>query len=262
VAIARTVEKNRENDRPRQVRSHQSLRVLSVTYESDFRVKHRLQFYEFGAFQTRNVYLDIWGSNASDSPVKATLVVTAVDIANPTWHKRSPDVPVTLEPNASTDFHTKLPIPEPTENVSDLIAPSGTVVVQVKLVAMDGNTLALRCDWPQPYRFLNFPDPKLNIRREGERLIMTVQQPLKGLVLSLAAWKEGEAEVEFEDNGVSSCCCSALKSPIDLSPSSSSWNFARQLDLFPNDCVTVVAKGLADRPLRARYMGTEQGIIV
>jgi beta-mannosidase len=188
-------------------------------------VKHRLQFYEFGAFQTRDVHLDIWGSNTSDSPVKATLVVTAIDLANPTWHKRSPDVPVILEPNASTDFHTNLPIPEPTENVSDPIAPSGTVVVQVKLVAMDGNTLASRCDWPQPYRFLNFPDPKLNVRREGERLIMTVQQPLKGLVLSLAEWKEGEAEVEFEDNGVSPCCCSALEIPIDLVLTSSSWNF-------------------------------------
>lgn len=227
MAIARTVEKNRENDRPRQVRSLQSLGVLSVTYESVFCVNHRSQFYEFGAFQTRDVHLDIWGSNASDSPVKATLVVTAVDIANPTWHKRSPDVLVNLEPNASTDFHTNLPIPEPTENVSDPIAPSGTVVVQVKLVAVDGNTLASRCDWPQPYRFLNFPDPKLNVRREGERLIMTVQQPLKGLVLSLAEWKEGEAEVEFEDNGVSPCCCSALKIPIDLFHSSSSWKFAR-----------------------------------
>ena len=180
MGVARSVEKNRENDRPR-------------------------QFYEYGAFQSRKVHLAVWGGNNSSIAKEAVLSVTAVDLANPSWCERLDDITVLLPPNASTDLHKNLPIMEPPKAIaSDSVAPSGTVVVQVKLTSSDGEVLASRCDWPQPYRFLDFPDPQLDIQREGDLLVLTAGRPLKGLVLSLADWEQGDAEVDFEDNCVRS----------------------------------------------------------
>jgi beta-mannosidase len=97
------------------------------------------------------------------------------------------------------------------------------IVVQARLVDGNGGVLARYSNWPEPWKYLIFPDPKLRIEVNGDEVTLTCAKPIKGLVLDV----EGE-EVEWSDQAV---------------------------DLFPGDEQRVVAKGLAGRKVKARYIG-------
>lgn len=125
VAILRTVKKSIPNDTPR-------------------------QFYEFGAFQTSEVTIAIWATNSTDRNREVTLVVSAYD-QHSGWTSESRHHHV-LHANRSTELMDDS-CPEPVDDVSDVIAPSSTVVIQAKLVDRDsGEVLARYSDFPQPYK--------------------------------------------------------------------------------------------------------------
>ncbi|KDR77609.1 hypothetical protein GALMADRAFT_65886 [Galerina marginata CBS 339.88] len=211
VGIFRSVVKNRDNDRPR-------------------------QFYEFGAIQTSYANLAIWATNSTLVPRSAKLELRFFDLTSPEW-SHSETHSVTLLPNQSTELlDIRCPGPQ-RDNVAQgepLSVSSARVVVSARLVDIEsGKVLARHSDWPEPYRFLQPPNPDLTIKvdaqkSDGETLIKVhVTRPAKCLVLST---EEPGLKVNWSDNA---------------------------LDLVPGDEQVVVAKGLNGRKIKVAYFGRE-----
>lgn len=208
LGIRREIAKNRPNDRPR-------------------------NFYEYGSFQSREVNLSIWGCNSRhDGDEQYTLQVSAYCLATG-WSTSLPEKTITLGPNRSTELFSG-PCPEPPQDKAyDQLAPSGTVVIQARLVETKakGKVVARFSDWPQPYKLLDLPDPGLRLQRDGDgnRVTVTVTKPAKGVWLSVKG--DDDKGVEFSDNS---------------------------LDLFPGDTQTVIAKGIQGKELTAAWLGSEK----
>ncbi|KAI0053200.1 glycoside hydrolase family 2 protein [Auriscalpium vulgare] len=208
VGTYRTVIKNRANDRPR-------------------------QFYEFGAFQSRDATIDIWGTNSSLSAVPATLELHCVDLLSPWTHTEMHAV--TLLPNQATEL-LSIRVPAPPKD--GLTPPTGyadwttshSVVVGVRLRdAQAGDVLARHADWPQPYRYLDLPDPALKVvvdEKQGT-ISVSAERPAKGVVLRAL----GESEVKWSDNN---------------------------LDVMPGDTRVLEVVGLAGHKLEVAYLGKEK----
>lgn len=218
VGLIREVIKNRWDDRPR-------------------------QFYEFGAFQSRCATLDVWATNATLAPRRVELEMRCVDLEQPSWVWSRTDA-LTLAPNQTTE-HIKLAVPYPTERAppepkeGEEADPPSTptwsiVAIAVLRDAETGGELSRMVDWPQPYRYIDFPEPGLQITKTtSDKLDITVTKaPLKGLVLSAVG--EGP-EVKWSDNG---------------------------LDLWPGDVQHVDAEGLGARTIRVQYLGSEHGRVL
>jgi beta-mannosidase len=189
LGIRREVAKNRPNDRPR-------------------------NFYEYGSFQSRQVILSIWASNSKHES-SYTLKVSAYDISTD-WRLDLPEQEVILGENRSTELWSGVCPEPPLDQALDKTAPSGTVVIHAMLLSK-GEVIARYTNWPQPYKLLDLPDPKLKVAvRDGE-ISLNVEKPVKGVWLSVEGDDEG---IEFGDNS---------------------------LDLFPGDEIVVKAKGLEGR---------------
>lgn len=134
-------------------------------------------------------------------------------------------------PNQATEFLSS-PCPGPPPDPNSKTTTTYSVVVAARLIDKEtGQILARFTDWPQPYRYLDFPEPGLevSIERETSKLTLSVIKPVKGLVLSVQG--EGE-EVKWSDNA---------------------------LDIMPGDPQVVVAYGLGDRAVSVAYLGHEKG---
>ncbi|KZS93857.1 glycoside hydrolase [Sistotremastrum niveocremeum HHB9708] len=201
VGILRKVNQNREHDRPR-------------------------QFYEFGSFESRSATLEIWGTNSTLHSRTAILELQFIDLESAWKHQETHSV--TLLPNQSTEFITMTcPSREPDSDTT--ITKSATVVVCARLVdPKTHGVIARYSDWPQPYRYVDFPDPQWIINFDGDALTVKAAHPVKGLVFSVRS--EGN-EVRFSDNA---------------------------LDLIPGEERVVEVEGLErDRHIYMSYMGSE-----
>ncbi|KAJ9103264.1 hypothetical protein QFC21_002687 [Naganishia friedmannii] len=140
VGIQRTVEKNCENDRPR-------------------------QFYEYGAFQSTDATMDVLVTNDTMDVVNCSLEISAYDIGTGWSWSTGRDGTQQLAPNSSTELRSAIPVPAPpVHEAADSSAPSGTVVIRTKLrLVGDGKgsherqVIASTCGWPQPYKSIDFP---------------------------------------------------------------------------------------------------------
>ncbi len=76
--------------------------------------------------------------------------------------------------------------------------------------------------WPEPYKYLDFPDPELAIERTSPDLLtVRVQRPAKGVVLTASN------DARFSDNA---------------------------LDLFPDDAQQIVVRDLGDGAVSAVWL--------
>jgi beta-mannosidase len=82
------------------------------------------------------------------------------------------------------------------------------------MLLVKGEVIARYTDWPQPYKLLDLPDPKLKVEVTDGKVMLNVEKPAKGVRVSVQGDDEG---IELSDNS---------------------------LDLFPEDEVVVKAKGL------------------
>ncbi|KZT69494.1 glycoside hydrolase family 2 protein [Daedalea quercina L-15889] len=207
VGILRTVHKNRENDRPK-------------------------QFYEFGAFRSTGATIEVWACNSTLQARQVKLTLHCADL-NSTWYYLEESI-VTLHANQSTELLNR-PCPCPPSPTSDNLSPrltmSHSVVVAARLAdCQSGEVLARYADWPQPFKYVDPPDPRLQCDRIGERIIVRAENPVKGLFL-ITDDDTGEL-VKWSDNA---------------------------LDLMPGDEQTVAAKGLQhSMTLSYTYFGSEQ----
>lgn len=168
--------------------------------------------------------------------------VSAIDL-NSDWRIDLPEKEVTLSENSNTEVWSGACPEPPKEKATDPSAPSGTVVVHARLVDRGGSVLARFSDWPQPYKFLDLPDPGLKVDVKGDEVVISAKKPVKGVWLDVDGDDEG---VDWADNSVSD------PNYILTLPD------AKQLDLFPGDEQRIVVRGLKERAIVMAYLGNEK----
>lgn len=174
------------------------------------------------AFYTIRHEIQLWGCNSTLEPKKATVELVSFDLDDGEVDRRSFNV--TLAPNASTEIWVgDVPGQPIRKSTADVPRP---IVVQARLLDEDGTVLARYSNWPEPWKYLTFPDPGLDISVSGDEITITVEKPIKGLILDTAL---GEEEV--------------------------SWWSDQAIDMFPGDKQVVTATGLNGRKVSARYIG-------
>lgn len=98
------------------------------------------------------------------------------------------------------------------------------IVVSARLIAESGEVLARYSNWPEPFKFINFPpDTAVKAIVDGESVTLSTNRPVKGIVLDV----EGP-EVQWSDQAI---------------------------DLVPDDPQIVQAVGLNGRDVKLRYLG-------
>ena len=163
----------------------------------------------------------MWGCNSTLSPQDVTVEIIAFDLdadeVGRQQHK------VTLSPNASTEVW-KGDVPGQRVRTSDGQVPA-PIVVQARLLDHEGGVLARYSNWPEPYKYLDFPDPSLQIDVRGEAVRLSASKPVKGIVLDI----DGDDEIKWSDQAI---------------------------DLFPGDEQIVSAKGLLEgHKITVRHLG-------
>jgi beta-mannosidase len=204
------------------------------------------------------------------SIINCSLEISAYDLETGwTWNSPATEV-FDLRPNSSTELKTAVPVPAPArEDAGDKTAPSGSVVVQARLRLVEsaqglrcgqGEVMARTCDWPQPYKFIDFASiaadssvsAQVEVTGVETRIVLSSEKPVKCLTLGLESWNEGDQEVEFSDNAVST---EIPRRFLVLTLES----YVLKIDLFPGDEQVIVASQMKRRGLKATFLGCEAG---
>jgi len=166
-----------------------------------------------------------WATNMTLEPLVYSLVVkvfelsTGMEVFSRVETKR-------LAANSSTELFD-LELPKAQKSAEEPLVIS-TCLRTLPVDGREGVVLARCTNWPQPYRYLDMPEPTLNVGVDGDRITIRSDVPVKGLAL----YVEDVDAVEFEDN---------------------------LLDLVPGDEQIVVANGLNGRVVTWRYYGMSSG---
>ncbi|KAJ7937095.1 glycoside hydrolase family 2 protein [Mycena leptocephala] len=170
---------------------------------------------------TIETVLEVWGTNSTLVDKKVTLDVTSFDLQSDCWRDKW-SKEVVLKANSSTEVH-KGTLPGQPIRTKNSQTPK-TIVVSARLVDDNGEVLARYSNWPEPFKFINFPaDTKVKANVDGESVTLSTNRPVKGIVLDV----EG-ADVKWSDQGI---------------------------DLVPDDPQTIQAIGLSGREVKLRFLG-------
>ena len=165
-----------------------------------------------------------WATNVTLEPMTCTLTTKAFELSTGLELFSHEETRV-IAANVTTElFDIELPKPRTSQHEAVIFSSC----LKTKSIAGDGEEVVVaRCtNWPQPYRYLAMPKPRLAICVDGDTITARADVPVKGL----AFYVEDVDGVEFEDN---------------------------LLDLVPGDEQTVVARGLAGRAVTWRYYGMD-----
>ncbi|ORY26762.1 glycoside hydrolase superfamily [Naematelia encephala] len=175
------------------------------------------------AFYTIRQEMELWACNSTLHEKEAFVELLSFDLNEGVVDRRT--LTVILTANSTTEIW-KGSVPGQLEITSMGQVPK-PIVVQARLLDTDTNqsVLARYSNWPEPWKYLTFPDPGLRVATDNERVLLTSEKPVKGLVLDVD--HEGE-EVEWSDQAI---------------------------DLMPGDEQVVIAKGLKGRKVQVRYIG-------
>ncbi|KAK7049564.1 hypothetical protein VNI00_005595 [Paramarasmius palmivorus] len=170
--------------------------------------------------------LEIWGTNSTLVEKKAVLEVTSLDLHSDWTDKWTKSV--TLSPNSSTELHKGSVPGQPTRHKKS--EEPKVIVVSARLLDEDGSVLGRYSNWPEPFKFINFPSVKevalsAEVSADGESVVLSCKKPVKGIVLDTDG-----PDVNWSDQAI---------------------------DLAPGDPQTVKAIGLKGRPLKIRYLGDD-----
>ncbi|KAJ9117501.1 hypothetical protein QFC22_004351 [Naganishia vaughanmartiniae] len=173
--------------------------------------------------------LEIWGNNSAHTEKQCKLDIVAFDLhKGQVVEKITQDV--TLAANSSTEFWKGL-VPGQIVRTSLSEVPK-TIVIGARLIDSDGTVMARYANWPEPWKYIQFPDPELTITTasDGETLTLSCKKPIKGVIL--------DVEDRTTDDEMGEC----------------KWS-DQAIDMMPGDDQVVVAKGLKGRKVKARYLG-------
>ncbi|KAG8887822.1 hypothetical protein FRC00_000275, partial [Tulasnella sp. 408] len=196
--------------------------------------------YEFGAFRNVSATLEVWASNFTLSTVNATAELSYYDLRTEKIYYTAAHR-ITIPPNQSVEIYQGIVQPPPASDRQGVmrrveLERTHTVVVHARLVGPDGKTLARFTNWPEPYKFIDFPDPemRLGLQSDGSSIRIEVKKPAKSAFFSVPGEKTG-TEIKWSDNAV---------------------------DLFPGDVQTITVEGLKGRNVAVSRLGAERPAVV
>ncbi|KAF8195946.1 beta-mannosidase [Mycena galopus ATCC 62051] len=165
--------------------------------------------------------LEVWGTNSTLEDHKVTLEVTSFDLHADCWRDKW-SKEIVLKANSSTEVHKGTLPGQPIRSKNSQIPKA--IIVSAKLINENGEVIARYSNWPEPFKFINFPaDTEVKVAVDGESVSLSTNRPVKGLVLDV----EGP-DVQWSDQAI---------------------------DLVPEDPQTVQAIGLNGRAVKLRYLG-------
>ncbi|WWC73873.1 uncharacterized protein I206_107845 [Kwoniella pini CBS 10737] len=181
----------------------------------------KLRDKETSAFFEISEKLEIWACNSSLEPVEVIVRLETFNLS--TSHRDQLTFNARLDANASTEIWSGDLPGQPIRH--DEASSPHPIVVQARLYlkAKPDIVEARYSSWPEPYKYLDFPDPVLKLSSHDGEVRISCEKPVKGLVLDV----DGD-EVEWSDQA---------------------------LDLFPDDEQVVHAKGLKGRTVNYRFVG-------
>ncbi|WVR07896.1 hypothetical protein IAU60_004939 [Kwoniella sp. DSM 27419] len=169
--------------------------------------------------------LQLWGCNSTLEPIQVKVELQGYNLDNNERSSRTFNVQ--LAPNSSTEiWQGQTPGQRLRSTEAQVSEP---IVVHARVYSPQGQhdeVLARFSNWPEPYKYLSFPDPKLDIKVDGDDITLTCEKPVKGLIMDV---EQGD-ECEWSDQAV---------------------------DLFPGDVQVIKAKGLGGRKVKVRYLGSD-----
>ncbi|KAG2348846.1 glycoside hydrolase family 2 protein [Suillus weaverae] len=173
---------------------------------------------------TITTVLEVWGTNGTLSEKKAKLEVACFDLHSSWTEQLSKEI--VLAPNSSTELYSGDLPGQPVRTKQSEVPRA--IIVSARLLDASGTVLGRHSNWPEPFKFINFPAIKdlgfsVKTSSDGESVELSTQKPIKGIILDA----EGE-DVEWSDQAI---------------------------DLVPGDPQIVKAIGLKGRDVRARYLG-------
>ena len=166
--------------------------------------------------------MQLWGCNSTLSAVSVVVVLEACNLHTGKTSKQSFDV--TLAANASTEIWSG-DVPDQPVRTTDAQVPE-PIVVQARLYKSSdpGTVLARYSNWPEPWKYLTFPEVNLQVKVDGDQVELQADKPVKGVILDT----EDDDDCEWSDQAI---------------------------DLFPGDKQIITAKGLKGRKVTVRYIG-------
>ncbi|WWD22921.1 hypothetical protein CI109_107416 [Kwoniella shandongensis] len=173
------------------------------------------------AFSEIHQEMQLWGCNSTLVEKDVLVVLETYNLSTDKRDKQSFNVK--LSANASTEIWAGQ-VPGQPIRTTDAQVPE-PIVVQARLYdpTKPDIVLARYSNWPEPWKYLTFPEPNLKVKVNGDKVELSSEKPIKGVVLDV----EGE-DAEWSDQA---------------------------LDLFPGDTQVVHAKGLNRRAVSTRYIG-------
>jgi beta-mannosidase len=100
------------------------------------------------------------------------------------------------------------------------VAAEEPLVISARLL-VDDKVVSRTALWPEPFKYLTLPNPDLTIEQDGEDLRLRVACPAKGV------WLSAGDNIRWSDNF---------------------------LDLLPDDEQVIVARGLSEGTVQARWL--------
>ncbi len=149
----------------------------------------------------------VWAVNGTGAPLTAILHLAGWTLRGE--QRNVEEREITLLPYRATELGT-------------LTVPDGEPTIVAGRLLLDGAVASRASWWPEPYKYLDFPDPELTIERTSPDLLtVRVQRPAKGAVLTASN------DARFSDNA---------------------------LDLFPDDAQQITVRDLGDGAVSATWL--------
>jgi beta-mannosidase len=151
--------------------------------------------------------VEVWATNDLNNPIEARIESSVWTLEGE--HLDGGQRPVSLLPRQATEC-------------GKFAVEQGHPLVFGARLVVNEAVVARKVLWPEPFKYLQLPDPHLEITRlDGERLRLQVTRPAKGVVLS------STQEVRWSDNF---------------------------LDLLPNDAQEILAEGVGAGEVQMRWL--------
>ena len=172
------------------------------------------------AFAGDGASLDVWGVNSTLSSYDFSLTLQLFSIQS---GKLLSEVEIRAEllPNQSTKVLDKFDISK--FDVSDVVASVSYGH------PISGATLRSSADWPQPLKYISFPDREVEFSVDERTIFIRAQRPTKGIILDVEG--DDDEGIVWSDNG---------------------------FDIMPGEDVVIHTQGISGRKLVVNWYGEKE----
>ncbi|KAF2713938.1 glycoside hydrolase family 2 protein [Pleomassaria siparia CBS 279.74] len=171
-----------------------------------------------------DIEFDVWVGSSSMSKSEGNVAVRFVSVRSGEDVYPSLSVPVHIEANGTTEVikGQKVGLPGARDENTPLdMSKIDPFVIQSSL-SIDGEVVARDVSWPDPIKYLNFPDRGVEVNLSSTSAIVSAKRPVKGFVF------QERQGVSLDDNG---------------------------FDLMPGEKKTVVVAGQSAHDLKWDFVG-------